>query len=448
MESTIENQSTDSKKSLRFESDLEEEAEEPKNYKSIDDEIPDTFTGYGLTSTIGCFFFNLILGVPTLRGNKYHYAAIGGLAFGSGLLFAPFINFIVGKIGVRVTISIGTLIYFAGDFMASFAVNLWEIYMTQGVLAGIGMSLICVPSINILPQWFKGGKGGKRNLAMGIQAAGSVWHVLQNQSFRWSLRAQAIMCFGINICCILMVRTRNANIKPVYKVYDHQIWTSIASLGLSLWIVFTSLGYIILMYNLGDFTRSLGYSAHQGSVVSSMVAVGIIYGRPIVGYVGDKIGPINVTMLASWLVSLFSLAMWIPCRNYATAIVFAMFVGSLMGTMWLTIATISAHIVGMRKVGISMALNWIIAAIFGIAAPIIGISLKKDGPDSPTQYQPASIFVGLSYFMAGFSLFLLRAWLITRNKILETEEHDDDDFLNVHVDSKSVMQNIFSMSRV
>lgn len=439
---------------------------------NIDDEIPDKFTGFGLTSVIGCAFFNFntwgansafalylehFLQDKTFPGaNKYDYAAIGGLAFSSGLIFSPVINYTIGKIGLRRTITIGIFIYFAGIMMASWAVNLWELYLTQGVVAGIGMGIICVANINILPQWFKGGKGGKRNLAMGIQAAGSgiggiiynigMQHVLEHRSFRWSLRAQAIMCFGLNIFSVLMVRTRNHDIKPVYKLYDHQIWTNFGCLCLELWIMFTQLGYMVLMYNLGDFTRSLGYSAQQGSVVSSMVCVGIIYGRPIVGYVGDKIGPVNVTICVSWLVALFSLAMWIPCRNYATAIVFAMFSGSLMGTIWLTQASISAEIVGLRKVGIAMCINWITSSVFGILAPVIGIALKKDGPISPTQYQPASIFVGLCYFMAGVSLVIVRCWLIARNEAGKGKH--DDDLLATGVTFGEALSNIFTISRV
>ncbi|KAG0681783.1 hypothetical protein C6P40_005399, partial [Pichia californica] len=201
------------------------------------------------------------------------------------------------------------------------------------VMSGVGMALICVANVNIVPQWFKGGPGGKRNFAMGFQAAGSgfggiiynigLQKLLRNRTFRWSLRAQAIICVGLNILALCLVKSRNSSIKPVYKVYDRLVWKNFGCQCLVIWIMFTLFGYVVLMYNLGDFTRSLGYSSHQASIVSTMVAVGIIYGRPSVGRVGDIIGPINVTICASWLVALFCWAMWIPCRNYATAIVFA-----------------------------------------------------------------------------------------------------------------------------
>ncbi|GMM43696.1 Mch2 protein [Pichia kluyveri] len=445
-----------------------------ESIKSVRDEIPDKFSGWGLTSVIGCAFFNFntwgansaysLYLQAYLRdnifdgANKYSYAIIGGLTFSSGFIMSPFINYLVGIIGVKSVILIGIIINFVAYMLASYSTKLWEIYCTQGVLAGIGMGLICVANIGIVPQWFKGGPGGKRNLAMGFQAAGSgiggivynigLQPVLENKSFRWSLRAQAIMCIGLNLISLLLVKTRNDKIKPVYKVYDKLIWKNFGCLCLLIWIMFTLFGYVVLLYNLGDFTRSLGYNQHQASVVSTMVSVGVIYGRPLCGRIGDIIGPVNITICASWLVALFSWAMWIPCRNYATAIVFAMFSGSIMGTIWLTLSTITASIVGLRKFGVAMSLSWISVASFGFASPIIGIALKKDGPQNPTQYQPASIFVGLCYFMAGITLVIVRSWLISRNKKANPEKDTEDDVLEINVTFKEVISNIFEYGKV
>lgn len=442
--------------------------------KSVRDAIPDKFTGRGLTSVIGCAFFNFntwgansayalylqeYLKHSDFEGaTKYSYAIVGGLAFSSGLIFSPLINLLVGTIGIKPTICVGVLIYFAAIMLASFATKLWHIYCTQGVLSGVGMALICVANINIVPQWFKGGPGGKRNVAMGIQAAGSglggiIYNIgleplLRRKTFRWSLRAQAIMCLGLNILAVLLVKSRNASIKPVFKVYDRLVWSNFGCLCLVFYIMFTLFGYVVLMYNLGDFTRSMGYSSEQASVVSTMVAVGIIYGRPSVGKVGDIIGPVNVTILASLLVALFTWSMWIPCRNYATAIVFAMFVGSLMGTIWLTMASINASIVGLKKFGIAMSISWIACGAFGFASPIIGIALKKNGPANPTQYQPPAIFVGLCYFMAGVTLVVLRGWLISRNSYVKEETENEDDVLEITVSPKETMSNLFAYRKV
>ncbi|KAG0682623.1 hypothetical protein C6P40_005275, partial [Pichia californica] len=128
--------------------------------------------------------------------------------------------------------------------------------------------------------------------------------------------------------------------------------------------------------------------------------------------------------------------------NYATAIVFAMFVGSLMGTIWLTLPGINASIVGLKKLGIAMSISWVSTGLFGFASPIIGVALKKDGPISPTQYQPASIFVGLCYFMAGVTLVIARGWIISRNKYVVESLESEDDVLHITVSPKETISNL------
>ncbi|VEU19949.1 DEKNAAC100309 [Brettanomyces naardenensis] len=449
-------------------SDPELNLERVRSYKSLNSEIPDKFSGWGLLSTIGCALMNFntwgsnsayalylqqyINGDMFPGASKIDFGAIGGLTFGSGVILAPFINYSVGFLGLKTTILIGTLVQFLGVMLASFSTKLWQLYCTQGVLQGIGMALVAVPSVVVVPQWFKGGPGGKRNLATGLQTAGSgiggiVYNIgmepiLTKHGWHWALRTQAIMCLVLNLVAILLIKSRDDKVKPIYKVYDKVVFSTFGSQVMMIWELFTLLGYVVLMYNLGDFTRSMGYGTNQASIVSTMISVGIIYGRPIVGKIADIIGPIQATIIASWLVGFFAFAMWLPCKNFATALVFAMFEGSLMGTIWLTMPTINGAVIGLRKFGIGMSMSWIAVASSGLVSPIIGISLKSGGPPSRTQYRDPNIFVGCCYIGAGLALCVLRGWIIVRNR-LATEAKEEDDRLKVRVPIKEGFLNIF-----
>ncbi|ODV83058.1 hypothetical protein CANARDRAFT_30286 [[Candida] arabinofermentans NRRL YB-2248] len=477
VDATDQSQQTDEEKGIALseeaiirtsshdEKDLVIEEPSSSSTQSPDFDIPDKFSGAGLLSVIGCF----LISVNTWGANSAYslylqnyinddifpgtseitYGIIGGLTFGSGLCFGPLVNYSVGTLGLKQTISIGVVVQLAAVLLASFATRIWELYLTQGVLQGVGLALIAIPATNILPQWFSSGKNGKRNLAMGITACGSgvggvlynigLQRLLKNRGYQWSLRVQAILCFVLNAISVFLVKSRSKHIKPVYKFYDKQIWHSFGFWCLISWEMFTLFGYVVLMYNLGDFTRSLGYASEKASIVATMVSVGIIYGRPIVGKLCDLYGPANITMLVSWIVSLLSFAMWIPCRNFATALVFALFVGSMMGTIWVTLASLTIYVTGLRKLGIGLAGSWIFIGLFGFASPIIGMSLKgknKTGGSDPEQYRNASIFVGFCYFGAGLSLLIMRSWLITKNAML-IDKNDDDNLLTTPVPFKS-----------
>ena len=69
------------------------------------------------------------------------------------------------------------------------------------------------------------------------------------------------------------------------------------------------LGYVVLLYSLSDFTVSLGYTSKQGSYVSCMVSVGSLLGRPIVGHIADKYGPLTVGMILHLVMAILCWAM-------------------------------------------------------------------------------------------------------------------------------------------
>ncbi|GMG35809.1 unnamed protein product [Ambrosiozyma monospora] len=407
-------------------------------------EYPDKFSGWGLACIFACMIFNFntwgansawalylqdYLATNRFPGaEKTDFGIIGGLSFGSGLTFAPLVVVLQAKFGMKPMIIIGVLLQFLALMLASYATKIWHIYCTQGLLMGIALALIAIPNTAALPQWFSGGPKGKRNIAMGIAAVGSgfggiVYNagyqpLLQNHGIGWSIRAQAIMSLGLNVIACLLIKSRDNVVKPVIKVFDKSIWTSFGCLSIFAWTMFTMFGYVTLMYNLGDFTRSLGYDSHHASIVSTMTAVGIIYGRPIVGILGDKFGPCNITIISSWLTALLAFAMWIPCRNFATVVVFSLFEGSLMGTMWVTLAAMAASIAGLQRMMAMLSAIWVSAGVFGFASPIIGLALKEGGTPRPEQYQHPAIFVGLCYFMAGVVVVVLKGWLIKRNELI------------------------------
>lgn len=443
-----------------------------KTFESLSEGIPDKFSGWGLLSVIGCFLFNFntwgansayaLYLQEYIHSNafpgtsKLIYGTIGGVAFGSGLMLGPLINYLTGLLGIKPTVLLGTVVQFIGVLLASFSTKTWELACTQGLLQGIGMALTAVPNIVIVPQWFKGGPGGKRNLAMGIVTGGSgiggivynigMQPIMEKSGWQWSLRTQAIMCFVLNICALMMIKSRNSEIKPVYKLYDKKVFHTFGSQVMMVWEVFSLFGYVVLMYNLGDFTRAMGYSSQQGSIVSTMVAVGIVYGRPIAGELADIIGPIHLSIITSWLVGIFALVWWIPCKNFATALVFALFEGSLMGTVFITMPTINGAIIGLAKFGIGMSLSWVSMGVAGFVSPIIGISLKGDGPPSRLQYTHPAIFVGCVYIAAGLSMCVLRGWVISRNELAKGVKTEDER-LELRVPVKMAIRNIFNFGK-
>lgn len=83
--------------------------------------------------------------------------------------FAPVITWLYHIFSIQFIIGLGILFQGAALLLAAFSVTLWEIYLTQGVLIGFGLAFIFIPSVTLIPLWFR----NKRSLASGIGTAGS-----------------------------------------------------------------------------------------------------------------------------------------------------------------------------------------------------------------------------------------------------------------------------------
>lgn len=81
---------------------------------------------------------------------------------------SPILAFFVDRFGPRLLFSIGTLMSGGSWILSAFAPNVWSIYLTYGIIGGIGLGIIGVGSVGVLVRWFP----DRRGLAVGVLQAG------------------------------------------------------------------------------------------------------------------------------------------------------------------------------------------------------------------------------------------------------------------------------------
>lgn len=430
------------------EKNLEEE-EEP--VVDAAETIPDG--GYGWLIVVACFLINFntwgansgfaiylshYLNHNTFPGgDKYDYALVGGLTFGVGLLFSPFIIYLQGKLGVHTTVIMGNCFQFSALMLASFSKKLWQLYLTQGVLQAFGLAFVSLPTFPILAQWFK----KKRGLASSIGAAGSgcggllynlgMQRVLEAKSVFWALRVQSIICFVLLWISIALLRTR---VKIKYAMFDVAIAKSAGFYFVILFYAFCMFGYVVVLYDMASVTTSMGYSAYQGSISSAMVQVGSVLGRPLVGAFVDRFGAITVTSCAYLLCGILTLGMWIPANNYATILAYCVMMGGLMGLVFGSTPPILGMLFGLHRINVGLGMSWIVLALAGIGSPVISLALREgDGSAvSRGQYNHSALFSGLSFIAASATLLLMRGYVAVRHEMMK-DKNDDHDHLLIRV---------------
>lgn len=237
------------------------------------------FNSTGLNAAFGIYLSYYLNYDVFPGGTKLDYAMIGGISFGLGTAFSPVINYFQGKVGTRYTIMIGAVIQFAALIMSSFAVNLWELYLTQGVIQSIGLAMVNIPALTVVSQWFSKKKVLANGLAVTGSGAGGLFYnlVLQKiidvKGYEWALRASAIISLVLITVAVLLIRTRTSQHSIQFTFLDKQCLQSMGFWLLVLYLMTCMLGYIVVMFSMANYTTSLGYTEKQGAIVSAMIQV-------------------------------------------------------------------------------------------------------------------------------------------------------------------------------
>ncbi|KAI6188238.1 Monocarboxylate transporter 5 [Aphelenchoides besseyi] len=138
--------------------------------------------GYGWIIVAGAFFNNMIVdGIANSFGpfmpayekefgeSKALTSFIGALLIGCCLLFGPFAGGLLNRYNARVVVIAGALLASLAFFASTFSPNIVFHLFFYGFLGGGGFSLIYLPGIVVVSQYFE----SKRALATGIAVAGS-----------------------------------------------------------------------------------------------------------------------------------------------------------------------------------------------------------------------------------------------------------------------------------
>jgi len=391
-----------------------------------DDKPPDG--GYGWVCIAACHIINgFTWGICASYGvylNHYlsndifpgasdiDYAFVGGANFGAALVTAPGVNWLLRKFGTRPVMFSGCVIWAVGWIAASWATTLWQLILSQGLCIGVGLGLIWQPSTGVISQWFL----KKRSMAQGFTSAGSgvigiiysasTTHMIERLSLAWSLRITGISSFVMLCMATWLIRDRNKIVRPTIHPFDvnilrrYQVWMVLG------WSVFSLLGYMVLLYSLGNYGKTIGLNQTQSGIVITMVNLGTAIGRMFIGVISDHWGRVTVSGSCAGLSGILCFAWWINATDYGTLLAFALVTGAIFGVYWATVAPISAEVVELKDLPSLLSLVWLIDVMPTLFSAAIGLGLRSPRGNRP--YLHPQIYTGLCYLVAAAFLLELR----------------------------------------
>ncbi|KAK3714804.1 hypothetical protein LTR37_007539 [Vermiconidia calcicola] len=382
---------------------------------------------WGVNSAWGIFLAYFLAHSSFPDATQLEYALIGGMSISMSLLISPAVGVSNSKLGTRITLFIGTGLVSLSMLMASFASQVWHLFLSQGVCFGFGMGFLYITASPMLGQWF----AKKRSLAVGIASSGAGFGGLaynlgagaavEAVGVPWTYRILAATTLAMNLISSILLKDRNKMVKPQHKRFNIREFAHISTVLVILWGTFTELGYIVLLYSLPNYAQSIGLSASQGSVVGAVLNLGLAFGRPVVGFVSDAWGRIDIATAMTALCGIFCLALWVPAHSYAVLLVFALCSGTVAGTFWGTVVPVTAEVTGLQRLPSAFGMICLPLVVPTIFAEPIALELVAF-----SGYLSAKVFVGCMFLAGAASTWALRSWKICELEKKELRERDDN----------------------
>jgi len=249
-----------------------------------------TWGGFYAFSTI----FDIIK--DELGGNDTSNAWIQSVS----VAILQFLSLITGalsqKFGARVVLVVSSILFGAGYVASFFVTSLWMLYLSFGVLSGLGSSGLVVASIAHVGQQFT----KNRALAMGIVTAGSgIGSLVLAQVYHYiTLALGWRYCFlitGLSAALILaifgfLVPPQEPPRQNKPKVSAASILCSIRLLPIALSMPVTYLGYWIFNTFMVPYAALIGMSLEVQALMVSTSGVVTTVGRVICGLIADRVG--------------------------------------------------------------------------------------------------------------------------------------------------------------
>ncbi|KAF1840712.1 MFS general substrate transporter [Cucurbitaria berberidis CBS 394.84] len=375
---------------------------------------------WGLNSAYAVFLAYYLANNVFPGAMPIHYAFIGGLSISQALLMSPVATLTTRLFGTRTTLLIGVAFEAVSFIGASFATRIWHLFLSQGVCFGWGMGFLFVGSVGIAAQWFT----TRRSLANGIAAAGSglgglvyslaAQAMIKNIGLPWAFRILAVIAFVVNAACALLIKDRNKQIGSSQLSFDYTLFKRIEFLGLMCFGFLSILGYVILLFSLPNYARTIGLSAQQGSIIGAILNLGQVLGRPPIGYFSDGIGRLNMASSMTFLCGVFCLLIWMFAKSFGVLIFFSLVGGMVAGTYWAIVAPITTEVMGLVRLPSALSITWLVLVLPTTFSEPIGLQIVAFNGGS---YTGAILFTGWMYIGAAVFLWLVRAW-----KLGEIEE--------------------------
>ncbi|CDK27150.1 unnamed protein product [Kuraishia capsulata CBS 1993] len=335
--------------------------------------------------------------------------------------------YLLHHLNARITITLGVLIQTFSLMMMSITNNIWQLFLVQGLLFGLGNGIVYLTAITIIMQWFK----RRRALAVGIAASGSsiggvIWPIavkklIAEVGIDWANRILGFIYIPMGAVMILFLKPRlslRAEKKATLLPFNFEVLKDIKFVFLVAGFTITNFGLMPgLFFNdlYGQrLSNKTGHTLVEPQYYVSILNAMSMVGRIMPGFLADKFGRLNLLIPFALLSGIFPLVLWLPSSSSNNLFMsFVVLWGLSSGAMISLFPTLVPQLFGIKDNQSRTSLFFAIGGIGTLFGPIICgafVPLAADSQGDIDGFDKVSIFIGVM-FLAGTAMLVgLRVW--------------------------------------
>jgi len=360
------------------------------------------FVQFFLLGTMNNFAILYIELLKDFKSSRQETSWVGSITYGIMFLSGPVATSLCQKMGCRPVAIMGGLIGAIGTLLASYSNTIVKMYLTEGVLFGVGASLCYFPSIIILPQYFK-----KRwSLVTGLVTCGSgvgtmamapiINVIVERYGWRKAVRISSVQMVMVSFISLLYKPRlpKNMEMEEESKkrpMFDTNILKNKAFIAFVAALFVFMLSYQVPFVHLAQMATEYGIPRGQAVLLIGIISVFSTVGRLFFGHVADspRINRLYMYQIAFLAIGVAN-TLCTVLKTFPALLIYCLLFGFFEGCYVCQVAILTGDIVGPESMASAVGLVFGIKSIpLTLGAPIAGALY-----DVSNSYQVAFLVAG------------------------------------------------------
>jgi MFS family permease len=345
---------------------------------------------FGVSYSFAAFFESFAAEFAAERADVSWIFGICGLTY---FVLGAAAGVLTDRFGPRIVCGSGMVLIAAGLWWTSLAQVLSTVYLSYGLMVGLGIALVYTPAISSVQPWFS----ARRGLAAGIASSGVgagtlvvpmlIAALLADQPWRYTMRelAAGVLLAGLFTTFWLKrpppLGQSGNDIRPGVSL--REALTGKPFWWLYLGTVLAAPTMFIPFSHLSPAARDLGIDQAHSVGLVGIIGIGSLIGRFGVGSLADRIGRIPALCWMQLSMGCTFVA-WAFGASYAGLVFFAFWFGLSYGGIVSLLPAICMDLFGARSISGILGTLYSGAALGNLLGPVLAGAVF----DLTQSYQP------------------------------------------------------------